>query len=445
MSALLCASASAVSVKVTSPTNGATVTSPVNFTASASSAHRITGWYIYVDSTAVYHGGPSRSLSTSVAIAAGTHAVLVRAWDTTGHYGSASLTVTVPSAAPTPVAVAITPSSTSLSTGQTKQFTASVTGTTSTGVTWSVNGVQGGNSTVGTVSTSGLYTAPAAALSSPASVMARSVADTTKSATASVTVTASTSSGPTPPPQATGYNLAFNDDFNTLDLSTNSYGNHKWYNPAMWWHNAAPYANIWAQDGNVNLLWTRGQSPADTGISTAAKDGSYYKAFRYGYFEAKFRWDTVTGSWPAFWMIPVQNIFNTDRDSSGVKDSPEIDIMEAQGAYPHTIDVHLHEWRGDTSGGPATHDVGPPGFAYNTSADLSQYHKYGVLWVPGKLTYYFDDQPIYSVATPPIMDKQDYILILGTQEGANWSYGNLSGVSANMIAVNADYVRVWQK
>ena len=43
------------------------------------------------------------------------------------------------------------------------QFTATVTGTTNTAVTWSVNGVAGGNSTVGTISTSGAYTAPATA------------------------------------------------------------------------------------------------------------------------------------------------------------------------------------------------------------------------------------------------------------------------------------------
>jgi glycosyl hydrolase family 16/Big-like domain-containing protein len=442
LSALLCASAGAVSVKVSSPVNGSTVGSPVKVAASASSANRITGWYIYVDNATVYHSGGYPSIAPLIALPSGKHSVTVRAWDSTGHYASAYLTLDVAVSA---VSIAISPTTVSLLTGQTKQFTASVAGTTNTGVTWSVNGVQGGNSTVGTISASGLYSAPGTALSSPASVAARSIADSTKSALASVTVSSGSTSGPTPPPQAAGYHLAFGDEFDTLNLSPTSYGNYKWYNPAMWWHNSAPYANIWAANGEANLLWTRGQSPADTGISTAAKDGSYYKAFRYGYFESRFRWDTVTGSWPAFWMIPVQNIFNKDRNSSGIKDSVEVDIMEAQGASPHEVDVHVHEWKGDVAGGPATHDVGPAGFGYNTQADLSQYHKYGVLWVPGRLTFYFDDQPIYSVATPAIMDQQDYILILGSQEGANWSYGNLNGVTANMIAVKADWVRVWQK
>ncbi len=62
----------------------------------------------------------------------------------------------------------------------TKQFTATVTNTSNTSVTWKVNGVTGGNSTFGTISTSGLYKAPIN-VPSPAkfSVTAISMADTT--------------------------------------------------------------------------------------------------------------------------------------------------------------------------------------------------------------------------------------------------------------------------
>jgi len=43
----------------------------------------------------------------------------------------------------------------------TTQFTATVTNTTNTAVSWQVNGVAGGSSTAGTISNTGLYTAPA--------------------------------------------------------------------------------------------------------------------------------------------------------------------------------------------------------------------------------------------------------------------------------------------
>ena len=89
------------------------------------------------------------------------------------------------------VQVSVSPTAATVALGQSQQFTATVTGTTNTGVTWSV--VEGASR--GTVSASGLYTAPAS-LPSPATatVRATSVADPTKSASATVTIT-----DPTPP------------------------------------------------------------------------------------------------------------------------------------------------------------------------------------------------------------------------------------------------------
>ena len=60
-----------------------------------------------------------------------------------------------------PIAVTISPYKTLLSTGQTLQFKATVTGTSNQSVTWKVNGMVGGNAnTVGSISATGLYTAP---------------------------------------------------------------------------------------------------------------------------------------------------------------------------------------------------------------------------------------------------------------------------------------------
>jgi hypothetical protein len=71
---------------------------------------------------------------------------------------SASAIVTVTSA--TPISVSVSPSAAAVANFGTQQFTASVNGTPSTAVTWQVNGVAGGNQTIGFISTSGLYVAP---------------------------------------------------------------------------------------------------------------------------------------------------------------------------------------------------------------------------------------------------------------------------------------------
>jgi hypothetical protein len=84
------------------------------------------------------------------------------------------------------VSVSLNQTSVNVAVNATAQFTATVQNTTNTAVTWSVDGVAGGNATTGTISASGVYTAPAVAGSHK--VTATSVADTTKSASASVAV-----------------------------------------------------------------------------------------------------------------------------------------------------------------------------------------------------------------------------------------------------------------
>jgi hypothetical protein len=89
--------------------------------------------------------------------------------------------------------VMVAPSTVSVRVGQTQQLAAVVqgTGNFSNAVTWAVNNVAGGNATVGTISATGLYTAPATVPSpNPVTVTAVSVADSTKSGTAQVTVQA---------------------------------------------------------------------------------------------------------------------------------------------------------------------------------------------------------------------------------------------------------------
>jgi len=85
------------------------------------------------------------------------------------------------------VTVTILPRRVPLTLKQKQQFNATVSGTTNTGITWLVDGIIGGSSTVGTISTSGLYTPPSTA--GTHTVVARSNANTSVSAAATVWVT----------------------------------------------------------------------------------------------------------------------------------------------------------------------------------------------------------------------------------------------------------------
>ena len=89
----------------------------------------------------------------------------------------------------TPVAISISPLSSSVQVASTRQFLAAVTGTPNTAVIWTVSGTGCSGPACGTISSSGLYTAPAVApVPGTVTVTATAQADDTKSATAVVTI-----------------------------------------------------------------------------------------------------------------------------------------------------------------------------------------------------------------------------------------------------------------
>jgi hypothetical protein len=91
------------------------------------------------------------------------------------------------------ITVVINPRSTVVTVNQSVPFTDTVTGTTNTAVSWEVNSVVGGTATTGTISTTGVYTAPAQVPSSAMiTVTVVLQADATKSASAAVTIEART-------------------------------------------------------------------------------------------------------------------------------------------------------------------------------------------------------------------------------------------------------------
>jgi hypothetical protein len=89
---------------------------------------------------------------------------------------------------PPEITVSVTPPAANVRAGATQPFTATVTGTTNKSVTWSVNGIVTGNATTGTISSNGVYTAPAT-VPNPNTITVEAVSVAEASATASSEVT----------------------------------------------------------------------------------------------------------------------------------------------------------------------------------------------------------------------------------------------------------------
>jgi len=236
------------------------------------------------------------------------------------------------------------------------------------------------------------------------------------------------------------YQIVFSEEFNSVDLGFEdrkpSPAPHTWYEGIWFSKQHAPRNQFVSAKSTLSLIWKRGQLQPDSSISTFSRYSPRYHAWRYGYFETRMKWQPLEGAWPAVWLIPVQAAVDNAPHESG-----EIDIFEGQGSEPHTFFGTIHHWNGAhhlASSSPRNH------FPLPSTTNFSEFHTYGLLWEPGRVTWYFDDRPLHSEATYDIFDQQDYFLILGMQEGSHWKSGDLTGVTADSLSLTIDWVRVWQ-
>jgi hypothetical protein len=132
------------------------------------------------DATAIAGGAVQGSVTITAFVANNPSNVLTAA------SASQTFVITAPS-----VTVGLSPATVSVNVGKTQQFTGYAVGSVNNMLTWQVNGVAGGASATGSVTTAGLYTAPAVIpiTGNTVTVAAVSQADRTKSATCVVTLT----------------------------------------------------------------------------------------------------------------------------------------------------------------------------------------------------------------------------------------------------------------
>jgi len=163
-----------------------TFTCAVANTTNTAVTYTLTGAGTLVSATGVYTAPASIPTATSATVTC---------------VSSANTSATSPATISlVPLTVSVTPGTAVVYAGQTQPFTATVSQNTNTAVTWSVF------SGPGTISTSGVYSAPASVgAGTTAIIMATSVADTTKTATASVSLQPASSITITPPTTATLY------------------------------------------------------------------------------------------------------------------------------------------------------------------------------------------------------------------------------------------------
>ena len=160
------------------------------------------------------------------------------------------------------------------------------------------------------------------------------------------------------------------------------------------------------------------------------------QGWQYGYIEASIKLPKGKGTWPAFWMMPV-NFRSWPADG-------EIDIMEEVGYHPNYVSSSLHATAHVHSNGTqVTHEMRCDGAE-------GEFHTYAILWTAKNITTYVDGKVQLSYDNRGLGRddwpyEDPFYVIFNLAWGGDW--GGAQGVdeSALPCTMEVDYIRVFQR
>lgn len=240
--------------------------------------------------------------------------------------------------------------------------------------------------------------------------------------------------------------LVWSDEFDAavLDPETwffeegdgSQYGIPGWGNNELQWY--LPDSAL--IDNGKLVITARKEVSNDRNYTSARINTRDRFAFRYGRIEARIQLPGGQGIWPAFWMLPQDNVYG------GWAASGEIDIMEAVNlgeAGSNLVHGTIHyggEWPGNTYSGNE----------YVVPANATEnFHVYAIEWDPTEIRWYVDDV-LYSMqnnwsssaAAFPAPFDQHFHILFNVAVGGNWP-GEPNSNTVFPVTMEVDYVRVY--
>ena len=238
-----------------------------------------------------------------------------------------------------------------------------------------------------------------------------------------------------------GYRLVWHDEFNEGTTLNSKDWTHEVQNAGWVNHELQTYVNGQADgkrvtelvDGRLHINCFKG---SDGKIYSGRVYAKVKEGWTYGYIEASIKLPKGKGTWPAFWMMPV-NFRSWPADG-------EIDIMEEVGYAPNTIHSTIHCNKYNNTG------TSIEGNKVTVATSQTEFHTYAMEWTADYMTFYADDTEILTYmndgsgrdAWP--FDAAFYP-ILNLAWGGAW--GGAQGIDPSCLPakLEVDYVRVFQK
>ncbi len=157
----------------------------------------------------------------------------------------------------------------------------------------------------------------------------------------------------------------------------------------------------------------------------------------FGRFEARIKMTVGQGLWPAFWMLPTDEVYG------GWPQSGEIDIMENIGSEPSTVHGTIHY--GDPY--PNNQSQGASFSLGGGERFTDGFHEFAIERQAGVIRWFVNDV-LYSTKTPADTDPftwpfdERFHFLLNVAVGGNWP-GSPDQTTVFPQVLEVDYVRVY--
>ncbi|CAN5901475.1 hypothetical protein BH11BAC4_BH11BAC4_26410 [soil metagenome] len=252
-----------------------------------------------------------------------------------------------------------------------------------------------------------------------------------------------TNAGYDAPTTYPGYALAWADEFNSGTLNTTNWsfengngcpGNCGWGNNELEYYTDRP-DNLFFQDGKMIIEAKKeiyaGMNYTSSKILTRGK-----KIFKFGRVDIRAKLPKGKGIWPAFWMLPQDNVFG------GWPKSGELDIMEMIGHEPNRSYGTLH-----FGPGPGSTQLGG-NYTLPSGIFNDEFHVFSIEWKQDQIKWLIDGT-VYSTHTLSEFGANNYpfnenfFLIVNMAVGGNWP-GSPDATTYLPQWLILDYIRVYQ-
>jgi len=230
-------------------------------------------------------------------------------------------------------------------------------------------------------------------------------------------------------------------------------GNWGWGNNEAQYYTYRRSENTKVEDGVLKIIALNESFGGKQYTSTRLRNRNGVE-FLYGKIEMRAKIPFGRGTWPAFWMMPRNSVYG------GWPRSGEIDIMEHVGYDMNRIHgtIHTERYSGVNGRGGSANILVSQGLIPPIDV-VNQFHVYSVIWEEGKITWYFDGHPFYTVGFDPNYARSSYLyptnvdwpfdqpfyIIMNLAIGGEW--GGALGIDNTIFpqTFTIDYVRVYQK